>query len=488
MDDISKSDPFIKALIAAGADLYEVGGPVRDRFLGREVKDHDILCRKLPIERIIAAIRPFGKVATVGKSFGVIKFNPHRNQSQEIDIALPRRERSTGSGHRDFEVDSDPEISVEDDLGRRDFTVNAMALSMLDGRLIDPFGGRSDLEKKIVRMVFPRAFKEDPLRLLRAIQFAARFELEIEPITREAMIEDARLIETISGERITYELIKLMHAKKPSVGFKMMADLGILKYALPEIFQIVGVKQEKMPGDDVFLHTMRALDAARDDRAIESSGDLDLMFAVLLHDIGKAKTARFDKAQSRIVFFGHQLASVRLARKLADRIKLSAAGLNVPEILRLVEHHMFETKASFTDRAVRRFVAKIGKDLIFKLMDMRVADNRGGKHPNGIKGVERLRGRIMDEISRKAPFGPADLAINGHDIMALGAPEGRMIGQILKELVELVLDNPELNEREKLISFAADMIKNGIPVRSSDSKGGDDEEIGRKEEEEISEA
>lgn len=450
----------LKPLTDAGAILYEVGGPVRDRLLGLSPKDHDVLCRGLAMEKIVNILKPYGKVAAVGKSFGVIKYSPHRNPCMEIDIALPRREISTGTGHRDFDVDFDPTLSVEEDLHRRDFTVNAMAISFADGRLIDPFGGEADLKERILRQVFEHTFEEDPLRLLRAVQFAARFNLTIEQTTLEAMKKHASLIETVSGERISMELCKLMRAHKPSSGFMIMNETGILKKVIPELSALKGIEQDKQPGDDVFMHTMRVLDATRSDREIEHRGDISLMFAALFHDIGKSGTSMYHAPSKRIVFFGHQLASKRLARRIMKRLKLAGTGVNEDEVLKLIEHHMFETKASFTERAIRRFIAKVGKDLIFKLMDLRLADNRGGKHPTGIKGVMRLKSKITGELSKKPPFGPKDLAINGNDLIEMGLPEGPLIGQILKSLVELALDEPSLNTKEDLIAKVKELMDN----------------------------
>lgn len=449
---------YAKALMDAGGDLYEVGGPVRDRLLGRMNKDHDLLCRHLTVNQILAIIKPFGKALTVGSSFGVIKFFPHSMPNLTIDITLPRLEHSTGVGHRDFDVHFDPELQVEEDLGRRDFTINAMAMSFTDGKLIDPYGGRSDLETKILRQVFPKAFEEDPLRLVRAVQFAARFGLKIEPSTWDSMLKNAHLIKTVSGERISQELVKLMNAPKPSTGFDLMEQSGLLGYILPEIAALKGIEQDKQPGEDVYDHTMRALDAGRSDPEMEHQGDPELLFAILLHDVGKARTSRYNPEAKRIVFFGHQIVSSRLARKWMERMKFSSTGLNPARITRLIENHMFETKAHYTDRAIRRFVAKVGPDLIFWLLDMRFADNRGGKHPHGIKGVLRLRTRIRAEMAKKPPFGPKDLLVNGHDIMTLGVPEGPAVGRIIASLVEKVLDDPTLNNKEQLLALTREMM------------------------------
>ncbi len=474
--DISK---FVDALVKAGADVYEVGGPVRDRLLGKDIKDHDLLCRNLTVDQITKILSPFGKVAAVGKAFGVIKFSPHKLRNCEIDIALPRKEISTGSGHRDFEVNFDPKLPIEDDLGRRDFTINAMAISFSNDKIIDLFGGQDDLKNNILRMVFPRAFEEDPLRLIRGIQFAARFDLTIEPKTWKAMCDTAPLIKTISGERIGMELLKLMTAEKPSRGFDLMYESGLLNYILPELVAIKDIDQDKQPGDDVYKHTMRVLDAARSDSNVENRGDFDLLFAALLHDIGKAKTARPHPENDRIVFFGHQIVSARLAKKWMNTMKLTNSGIDTKAVVRLIESHMFETKAYFTDRAIRRFVSKIGKDLIYKLLDMRLSDNRGGKHPTGIKGVLRLRKRIHEELAKKPPFGPKDLAINGHDLMELGVPAGPIMGVVLKSLVDTVLDDPTLNEKDKLLALAKEISENppSIGKNRDSTERDDDEEI-----------
>lgn len=451
---------FIEELIRAGGRVYEVGGTIRDRLLDIIHKDRDLLVTQIPIESLTGLLKRFGDVFTVGKSFGVIKFYPRGNPENgdtSYDIALPRREVSTGAGHRDFQVDTDPALPVEIDLSRRDFTINAMAMEILptaDSILVDPFGGQTDLQSKLLRMVNPRAFEEDPLRLMRGVQFAARFNLEIEPETLAAMQKAAPLIQAVSPERISEELRKLLTAAKPSLGFIWMNKIGILKEVFPEIAENVGVEQgNKFQNDDVFMHTMRVLDASRQDPAIPNSGDLELMLAALFHDVGKARTKGFDKEKNRMTFYGHQLLSRRMARIRMNHLRMTTIGVNPSNVAHLVEHHMFQTKAFFSDRAIRRFVNKIGPDHILKLVDLRLADNRGGKYPEGIKGVLKLRNRIAQEIERKSPFGVRDLAVKGDDLVALGIPEGPDIGRILRELVEVVLDDPEKNTKEGLLGI-----------------------------------
>lgn len=450
---------FLETLWQAGARVYEVGGTVRDRLLAIPHKDRDLLVAQLPLEQLKSLLQPFGKVALVGKAFGVLKFTPHQDPAVTIDIALPRKEISTGPGHRDFQVEYDPCLPVEEDLLRRDFTINAMAIDLKTEQLIDPTGGQKDLAGKVLRQVFPHAFEEDPLRLIRAVQFAARLDLQIEPETWSAMQRHAGLIQTVSAERILEEIRKLFLANQPSRGLEIMREIGLLPLVFPEVAALTGIEQDKRPGDDVYRHTLRVLDAARSDPYLEHQGDLELMFAALFHDVGKAPTRRYERSKDRIVFYGHQIVSKRMAHHWLKKMKATTIGLKPEHIETLVFNHMFETKSYFTDKAIRRFIQKIGQDLIFKLLDLRLADNRGGKHPRSIKGVLKMRQRVKEILAQKPPFGPKDLAVSGHDVMALGVPEGPAVGKILKQLVEVVLDDPKLNTRDHLLALVKEMMQ-----------------------------
>lgn len=454
-----KDDCFQK-IWEAGGEIFFVGGCVRDDLLGQPSKDRDILVTRIPMDRLIALLKPLGKVALVGKSFGVLKFSPHETPDVTFDIALPRTEKSTGTAHREFEVTYDAMLPVEVDLARRDFTINAMARNLRTGELIDPFHGQEDLRNRVLKQVFLQAFPEDPLRILRGIQFAARFGLTLEAQTAASMREHAELLRTISGERIIEEITKLFKALKPSVGFIMMRDLGILPVVVPELAANVGVEQDKQAGDDVFAHTMRVIDAARDDPKVRHAGELHLMLAALFHDVGKARTRQFDPKVGRITFYGHQLVSKRQARKRLEDWRCQTVGADPARVLNLIEHHMFETKSFFSDKAIRRFIHKVGKEDILLLMDFRLADNRGGKHPNSIGGVEKLRKRVQEELDRKAPFGPKDLVIRGDDLMGIGVKPGPLMGYIIAQCVDLVLDEPERNTKEDLLALAAQIRDN----------------------------
>jgi tRNA nucleotidyltransferase (CCA-adding enzyme) len=462
----------LQDIISKGGQVYEVGGPIRDRLLGYKTKDHDILVRKLPIKKLRDILKKHGDVMLVGKSFGILKFRSKEAPDVEYDIALPRKERSTGLGHRDFEISFDPDLPVEEDLERRDFTINSMAYEYSSGSLIDPFDGCADLSKRILRQVHPNAFIEDPLRLMRAVQFAARMKLSIEQETWEAMQRHASLIKTVSPERITSEIAKLLTAEEPSIGFCIMRDVGLLQYALPELHDTVGVGQgRKLMNDDVFTHSMRVLDATRKDEAIPNAGNMELMLAALFHDIGKPQTKRLDKKTQNITFFCHQIVSRRLAEKRMRKLRMTTIGINPNNVAKLIEHHMFQAKSFFTDKAIRRFIRSVGEELILKLVDLRIADNRGGKYPEGIKGVQRLRKRIVEELESKPAISVSGLALNGNDLMDMGIAEGPELGHILRNLLEVVIDDPQKNQKDTLLNIVRDTLGYKTEENKNETEG-----------------
>ena len=434
----------IDGILAAGR-IYEVGGAVRDRFLpGSPVKDRDYLVTGVPYEKLTSILRSYGRVDLVGRSFGVIKFTQHRkDKSYTFDIALPRREHSTGVGHKEFSVEFDPGIRVEEDLTRRDFTINAMAIALDTQDLIDPLGGKLDLEHRRLRMTSVNSFIEDPLRMLRAVQFAARFEFEIEARTLDAIRDNADLIATVSQERIAEELNKLLVlAQKPSAGLRLMQELGLLGHVLPELEACVGVEQ---PGGyhayDVFEHTLRCIDAA--------PASLVVRWAALFHDINKPQSKRLtDKGAS---FYGHESMGARTAAKALRRLRYSKDFID--DVVTLVDRHMFTTDV--TDKGMRRLIRRVGLELIFDLLDLRradvVAQGKGGTTDD----VDEFEQQIRDEIDRKPPFSLSDLALDGRDIMKRYAiPPSRTVGRILDYLMEQVLDNPENNTVETLTYLA----------------------------------
>ena len=439
--------------------IYEVGGAVRDRYLLRTAtrKDYDYLVTGITYDDLTRILGRFGRVDLVGRSFGVIKFTQRIEGDQHtFDIALPREEFSTGSGHRDFSVTFDPDLGVEEDLRRRDFTVNAMAIELDSGELIDPLGGMVDLKKRQLRIVYDESFRDDPLRMLRAVQFAARFEFDIEPATLESLRSSVDLIRTVTPERIAEELNKLMiRADAPSIGFKLMQSTGLLHHIIPELEACVGVDQ---PGGyhayDVFEHSMRIIDAC-------PTGNLGLRMAALFHDINKPQAKRI--VENGATFYGHEVIGAKTARDVLMRLRYSNELID--EVSLLVDRHMFTTDV--TDKGVRRLIRKLGQELVFDLLDLRRADVIAQGMGGTTEDVDELEERIRQQIAYQPPFGLSDLAVDGRMIMELLSIEpGPEVGRVLDHLMEKVLDDPECNTREQLESFAREFYQNNTDEES----------------------
>ncbi|UCD16922.1 MAG: HDIG domain-containing protein [Candidatus Zixiibacteriota bacterium] len=445
------SDQVVAAILTRG-QIYEVGGAVRDSLLHRAVQpeDRDYLVCGIPYQELSRMLKDFGKVDLVGRSFGVIKFTQYRdNDRYTFDIALPRQEYSTGAGHREFEVSFDSNISIEEDLGRRDFTINAMALSLENQVLIDPHGGQMDLKKKQIRMVSLQAFPEDPLRMLRAVQFAARYEFAIEPETYAALKQHADLIRTVSPERIAVELNKLLVlAEKPSLGLRLMHESGLLREIFPELVETVGVDQ---PGGyhkyDVFEHSILTVDSA--------PPRLLVRLAALFHDITKPQTKCL--TEDGATFYGHEKTGARVTQEIMKRLRYSADMIR--DVTTLVDRHMFTT--AVTGKGMRRLIRRVGQSLIFDLLDLRRADVMAQGKGGSTDDVDEFEENIRAELERRPPFGVADLALDGHDIMNIfRIPQSALVGEVLGFLLEKVLDEPEDNTREKLIEYAQSFLAN----------------------------
>jgi tRNA nucleotidyltransferase (CCA-adding enzyme) len=448
--------PLVKPLITAittRGQLYEVGGAVRDSLIPGQPpsKDIDFLVAGIPYQELVSILRRFGRVDLVGRSFGVIKFTQHASEefaSETFDFVLPRKEYSTGTGHRDFEVEFDHNLKVEDDLGRRDFTINAIAHNVATGEIIDPFSGQRDIQARLIRIAFPNSFVEDPLRMLRAVQFAARFNFEIEPQTYAAICENVALIKTVSPERIAEELNKLLvSADKPSVGLILMQRTGMLKVLIPELERTVGVDQ---PGPyhahPVFEHSILTVDAA--------PRSLTVRMSALFHDVAKPQAKQV--VEGGATFYGHEDYGARVARKVLERLRY--ANDFIDQVVVLIERHMFTTDVS--DKGMRRLIRKVGQDRVFDLLDLRRADVVGQGKGGKTDDVDEFEQRIREELERKPPFGLADLALNGNDLMREFKLEpGKEIGEILNHLLELVLDFPEENCYDVLLEEARAYLK-----------------------------
>ncbi len=446
--------PEVVEAITARGNLYAVGGTVRDSLLQLEEdsKDSDFLVTGIPYQELFGILKQYGRVDIVGKSFGVIKFTPFAaaGEAAQIDFALPRREHSTGTGHREFAVNFDHTIPVEDDLYRRDFTINAIARDVKTGRYIDPLNGRQDIHDRVIRYTSSASFVEDPLRMLRAMQFAARLGFAVDRVTLVAICDSARLIESVSAERIAEELNKLLlKADKPSIGFRLMEETGLLQYILPELQNTVGVSQ---PGPyhawPVFEHTIYTVDAA--------PRRLVVRMACLFHDIAKPQAKRLTD-EGGATFYGHETYGARLTRAALERLRYSNDFID--DVVTLVDRHMFTTDV--TDKGLRRLIRKTGLALIYDLLDLRRADVVGQGKGGRTDDVDVLEQRIREEIAKKPPFGFGDLAVDGNDLMREFALQpGRIVGLVLNHLLETVLDFPDKNDYETLMAEAKDYLHN----------------------------
>ena len=439
--------PWQEDVVGAG-ELYRVGGVVRDRLLGIEhVEDSDYLVRGIEPARLEAILSRHGRVALVGKFFGVYHFTP--DGLPPCDIAFPRVEQSTGPGHREFAVQTDWRLPVEDDLRRRDFTINAMAERLPDGTRVDPLGGETDLRERRLRMIFPAAFEEDPLRILRGARFAARFDLSIDDATARAMQAASALLATVSAERVQEELSKLLtQCVTPGRGLDLLHTLGGLAVVLPELDRCHGVTQNEYHPDDVYVHSLKVCDAARRESLL-------VRWAALLHDVGKvdARQTVEDERGRRVVFYGHEVVSAGLAHQVLERLRYPHAF--VSRCTHLVREHMFRYEPAWKPVTVRRFMARIGVENVDDLFALREADCRSRDLRDELALLEELKERVRLELEARSGMKVADLAVGGDDIMdVLQTRPGPKVGEVLNYLLDRVLEEPELNTRETLLKLA----------------------------------
>ena len=337
--------------------------------------------------------------------------------------------------------------SVELDLARRDFTVNAVAWGAEPGHpphLVDPHGGREDMATGTLRAVGDptRRFREDALRMIRAIRLAATLGFTIEPATLAAITEHTELVEHLSGERVARELARLLDAPRPSVGLRLLHDTGMLARLWPALAAQRGVPQNKLAGEDLWDHTLRAVDAA-------TSSTLRL--AALFHDIGKPATMADDR------FLGHETVGAEQAQRLLDELRWPHAERD--RVIRLIRHHMFGYVPTWSDAAVRRFIVKVGTDLLEDLFLLREADNVGSGRERETSDLAELRARVAGQLSAGVALDLHGMAIDGSDLIAeLGLAPGPVIGRLLTKLLERVIGDPSLNTRDRLLATARSIV------------------------------
>ncbi len=443
-------DQQLASVLPAGS-LFAVGGRVRDELRSQiegveiPVKDLDYVVTGVPLEDVRERLARIGKVDLVGAAFAVIKLTA---DGQTVDVALPRRERSTGIGHRDFVVQSGPEIPLEEDLARRDFRMNMIARALPSGEIVDPYGGADDIRNHRIDILTERAFEEDPLRMLRAAQFAARFDYHLTERTLEAMRASAKLVKTVSPERVADEFTKLFErARKPSIGLELLRATGVLEHIWPELLEGVGVDQNEWHAYDVWRHNLETMDAT-------PPGDATLRLAALLHDVGKPR------CKDGPHFYRHELVGAEMAREMLSRLRFSNEATGTVE--HLVRQHMYNQDPELSDAAVRRFIRRVGVEHLARQFAVRAADIVGSGMPKRDDSNERFEARVWAEVERKPAFSIADLSISGADVMDAMVERGlvqadfrgdRRVGDALKWLFEQVTDQPERNERQTLLAL-----------------------------------
>ena len=425
-----------EAIRAAGGRGLVVGGWVRDRLRGESSRELDVEVFGLSQDRLIAVLAGLGRVEAVGQSFPVFKLAGL--SSADIDVALPRRESKRGRGHKAFDVQGDPGMSFPEAARRRDFTVNAIAWDPLTGAYEDPFEGQADLKRHLLRAVDPSTFGDDSLRVLRAVQFAARFEFRLD----DATIELCRTIplDDLPAERVWGEVEKLLlRAARPSIGLALALDLGVVAALLPELLPLVGCEQEPEwhPEGDVWVHTLMVVD-----QAVAQSRDLDrpqrtaVMLGAVCHDLGKPATTAF--IDGRIRSPDHEQAGVEPSLRLLDRLNVhSIGGYDVRgQVVGLVAHHlkpgMFHKAGNVGDGAFRRLALKVDLELLARLARADCMGRTGAFDCSAMDWfIERARALGVKP--------PAPLLLGRH-VLALGVPPGPRVGEIVKAVYERQLD------------------------------------------------
>ena len=436
-----------KTLVDDGHEAYLVGGCVRDLLLGRVPKDWDITTNAKPeeIQKIFPDSFYENDFGTVGVKTGsedqtlvVVEITPYRVEEKYSDKRHPDAVKFT--------------TKLEDDLKRRDFTINAMALKLLksdfnsgsDFQIVDLFGGEDDLKNKIIRAVgnAEERFEEDALRIMRAVRFATELGFSIEDETRDAMVKKHGLLEFISKERIRDELIKIIETDEPSRGLELMRELKILKHVLPEIEEGWMVGQNKHHIYTVWEHNMRAMD-----HAAKECWSAEIRMAALLHDVGKPRTKAGDGPDS--TFYNHEIVGAKMTAQILSRLHFSKKFSE--KAVKLVRYHLFYYNVDeVTESSVRRLVAKVGPEDMDDLIKVRICDRIGSGVPKA-EPYKLRHFKFMVEKVQRDPISARMLKVNGDDIMKICAiPAGPKVGAVLDVLLEDVLDDPKKNDKDYL--------------------------------------
>ncbi len=435
---------IVNKLKTAGRYSWIVGGCVRDSLLGKVVADWDIATEARPNE----LMKVFPRAIPTGLQHGTVTLVMG---GHHYEVTTLRGETTYSDGRRPDAVHFVEEIAS--DLARRDFTINAIAVDPSNGELVDPFGGRHDLDAKIIRAVGKpvERFSEDGLRVLRAARFSATLEFDLAPETKAAIEPTLDTFRKVSAERVRDEWVKTMKAKKPSRAFDVMRETGILAVSCPELLEGYGMKQNEWHTFDVWRHSMACMDAC--------VGDPVLRIAALLHDVGKPATRAFSEKTHDYTFYDHDRIGAEIADPICFRLRFSTEERQ--RIVALVRHHLFHYD-NWSDAAVRRWIRRVSKERIEDLYALSDADLRAKAEeidPETLVPLTLLKAHVEKVLAEGAALSTRDLAIDGHVLMEeLGVKPGRIIGEILEACLEGVIQDPSLNDREKLLEKARTIV------------------------------
>jgi len=442
-------DPILKEIAAifnnAGKEIYLVGGAVRDMLMGKKIHDWDLATNAEP-EEVTAIMRNNkGKVIPTGIKHGTVTVLYKKNSAE---VTTFRTESDYSDGRRPDKVSYAK--TIEEDLSRRDFTMNAVALKLPSGETVDPFKGAKDIKAELIRCVGEPAarFSEDGLRPLRAVRFAAQLGFIIEQNTLDAIPDALSVCEKVSSERVRDEIEKIIASSLPSQGFRLMEETGLMHLFLKEFSDCRGVEQKGFHQFDVLDHCLLACDFAA-----SKNYSQEVRMAALFHDIGKPSCRGVDEASGVITFYRHDEVSAAMCRKIMERLRFPNAVTD--KVCHLIKEHMFKYEDDWTDSAVRRFIARAGEENLEDMYSLRRCDAFAFTGKAGsFASVNSFSKRVDKVLAEGRAFSLKDLAVTGNDLMQIGIPAGKTMGIILKELLETVLDDPAQNTREKLLEIA----------------------------------
>lgn len=427
---------IIDVLNLHGYNGYIVGGCVRDSILKKVPNDWDI-CTNCTPEKMLDLFSSF-KVIPTGLKHGTLTIVIN---GDNYEVTTYRIDGEYTDGRRPEEVEFTNDL--KEDLKRRDFTINAMAYNDDDG-LIDYYGGMEDIYNEKIRCVGDpvERFSEDYLRMLRAIRFSAQLGYNLDDDTYGAIKKSSKNIIDISKERVRGELNKILMANTPSEGLNLLSTSGILKYIMPELEVCVGFQHHNPHHDqDVFNHILNVVD--------HTENDLILRLSALFHDIGKPATFSLDE-KGIGHFYNHHMKGSEITKKIMKRLKYD--NKSIEQVVVLVKEHM-SSYENAGDKAIKRLINRVGVNNIDRLLKLQIADVIGAAKGNDISSILKLRCRVEKILDEKQPLSIEDLEINGHDLIQLGVPKGKQIGVILNELLEIILENPELNRKDNLVEI-----------------------------------